>query len=477
MPKPVLLIVDDEEEFLKSLERALTPDYRVRCARSRVEALSLLIPPPDVVLLDLRLEESDATNREGLNLLQELHSHFPYMPILMITAYGDIHTAVEAMKLGAADFLEKPPNLQELRTRLLHALEGSRLKRYAAQIEERLHRVDPGHLIGDSVVMQEVKRLVELAAQDGRVTVLITGETGTGKELVARAIHERGVRRQYPFVAVALAALPLQMIEAELFGYEAGAFTDARERHIGYIESAHGGILFLDEISETDQGVQAKLLRFLEERTFQRLGSTQPIQVDVQVVAATNADLAQRVREGRFREDLYYRLKVYEIHLPPLRDRKEDIPPLVDHFLRLQKSQGRRIEGVNAVAMERLMRYDWPGNVRQLKNFLEAAALRAQLEGRTHIEERDLPRELSETPPSVPQQQGTAQTSLPVQESVARAELQCVEEALRKVGGKKTEAWKLLGYSNRFTFTRRVRLLLKRFPHLREEFPTIAVRF
>lgn len=472
MSKAALLIVDDDEEFLRSLKRALAPEYEVRCARSRVEALSLLIPPPDAALMDLRLDESDTANREGLSLLQELHTHFPYLPILMVTAYGDINVAVEAMKLGAADFLEKPLDLQELRARLTHALQESQIKRRAAQMEEHLRRIEPGQIIGDSPAMKEVKRQIEAAAQDGRVTVLITGETGTGKELVARAIHASGARRHYPFVAVALSALPLQMIEAELFGYEAGAFTDARDRHIGYIESAHGGVLFLDEISETDLGVQAKLLRFLEERTFQRLGNTQPIQVDVQLLAATNADLAQRVREGRFREDLYYRLKVYEIHLPPLRERKEDIPLLMEYFLRLQRMQGRRVERTSSDAMRLLMDYDWPGNVRQLKNFLEAAALRAQLEGRNLIETRDLPRELLEVSPVHSPQGGFS-----VHESVARAELQCVEEALQKVGGKKTEAWKLLGYSNRFTFTRRVRLLLERFPHLRQEFPTVAKRF
>lgn len=472
MSKPVLLIVDDSEEFLRSLRRALAQDYEVRCARSRAEALSLLIPPPDAALLDLRLDESDVTNREGLNLLQELHTHFPYMPILMVTAYGDINIAVEAMKSGAVDFLQKPVDLQELRTRLAHALQETLLKRRAVLIEEQLRRIEPGQIIGDSPPMQEVKRLIEAAAQDGRVTVLVTGETGTGKELVARAIHAQGVRRQYPFVAVALAALPLQMVEAELFGYEAGAFTDARERHIGYIEAAHGGVLFLDEISETDQGVQAKLLRFLEERTFQRLGSIQPIHVDTQVIAATNADLLQRVHEGRFREDLYYRLKVYEVHLPSLRERKEDIPALANYFLRLQRMQGRRVERISSDAMELLIRYDWPGNVRQLKNFLEAAALRAQLEERNLIEARDLPRELLEV-----SSLHSPQSKFSVHESVARAELQCVEEALQKVGGKKTEAWKLLGYTNRFTFTRRVRLLLERFPHLRQEFPTVASRF
>ena len=472
MSKPVLLIVDDEEEFLHSLRRALVQDYEVRCARSQAEALSLLIPPPDVALVDLRLDESDATNREGLILLKELRHYFPYMPLLMITAYGDVSVAVEAMKQGATDFLEKPVNLQELRTRLAHALQDNLLKRRAAQMEEHLRRIEPGQIIGDSRPMREVKRLIEAAAQDGKVTVLVTGETGTGKELVARAIHAQGIRREYPFVAVALAALPLQMVEAELFGYEAGAFTDARERHIGYIEAAHGGVLFLDEISETEQGTQAKLLRFLEERAFQRLGSIQPIQVDTQVIAATNADLLQRVREGRFRDDLYYRLKVYQIHLPSLRERKEDIPALVDYFLHLQKMQGRRVERISTNAMDLLIHYDWPGNVRQLKNFLEAAALRAQLEKRNLIEARDLPREVLEASSVTSQQQ-----EFSVHESVARAELKVVEEALQKVGGKKTEAWRLLGYSNRFTFTRRVRMLLERFPHLRQEFPTVASRF
>ena len=477
MSKPVLLIVDDEEEFLHSLRRALMQDYEVRCARSRAEALSLLIPPPDVALVDLRLHELDETNREGLLLLQELRHHFPHMPVLMITAYGDVSVAVEAMKQGAADFLEKPVSLPELRARLASALEHSSVHRRAVQLESEIRRLEPREIIGNSAVMHEVRRWIDAAAQDGRVTVLITGETGTGKELVARAIHAQGHRRHRPFIAVALAALPVQMIEAELFGYEAGAFTDARERHIGYLEAAHGGVLFLDEISEIDVGVQAKLLRFLEERTFHRLGSTQPIQVDVQVIAATNADLAQRVQNGHFREDLYYRLKVCEIHLSPLRERPEDIPLLTDYFLRLQRQQGRRVERVSQEAMRILQLYSWPGNVRQLRNYLEAAALRAHLEGRSCIEAEDLPHELHNLA-TVPLPAAMSSTTrMDVHEAAARAELRCVEEVLRKVGGKKTEAWKLLGYSNRFTFTRRVRQLLTRYPHLKQEFPTLASKF
>lgn len=477
MAKPVLLLVDDEPEFLRSLRAALEAEYEVRCARSRVEAFSLLSPAPDVALIDLRLNDEDAANREGLTLLQELRAHFPYLPILMITAYGDMRVAVEAMKQGASDFLEKPLDLVELRARLAAALENSRARQQVALLEADLRRLDPRELIGESEAMREVRRWIDVVAQDGKVTVLITGETGTGKELVARAIHKRGARRSRPFVAVALAAIPSPMTETELFGYEAGAFTDARERRAGYIEAAHGGVLFLDEIGEIDLAVQAKLLRFLEERTFQRLGSTQPVQADVQVIAATNADLAQRVREGRFREDLYYRLKVCEIHLPPLRERREDIPLLVHHFLRLQRQHGRQVEKVSREAMQALQQYSWPGNIRQLKNFLEVSALQAHLHGRTSIELSDLPRELFEIRKPTELLPAHDEKPLDVHEAAARAELQCVEEALQKVHGKKTEAWKLLGYANRFTFTRRVRAILEKFPHLKQEFPLIASKF
>ncbi len=269
------------------------------------------------------------------------------------------------------------------------------------------------------------------------------------------------------------------MMEAELFGYEPGAFTDAKERHIGYLEKASKGVLFLDEVGDLPLEVQAKLLRILEEREFQRLGSTEGIRVDVQVVAATNADLEQRVQDGRFRDDLYFRLKVHEIVLPPLRERAEDIPLLVEHFLNLFRQQGKRVHRIAPQALEVLQQFHWPGNVRQLRNVLESALFWAELHKHRQIELEDLPADVrSEKSTTV--HSGVTQAirdGFSIDEALARVELTYVEQVLAAVHGKKTEAWRLLGYHDRFALSRRVRRIFEEYPHLKQEFPTLAAKF
>lgn len=480
--RPILLVVDDNEDFLRSVSRALQSDYEVRTARTKPEAERMLSPPPDVVLLDVRLRDEDPSNQEGIEVLRLLRERLPQVPVLMITAYGDIELAVECMKMGAMDFIQKArADIREIRARLARALEQARMMQRVRELEQELALIEPWQIVGDSPAIREVKRMVEAVARDGYTTVLIRGETGTGKELVARAIHASGWRRSGPFVAIALATLPPTTVGAELFGYERGAFTDARERRIGYLERAHRGVLFLDEIGDLPPEMQAQLLRFLEEREFQRLGSTSPVKVDVQVIAATNADLEGLVRQGKFREDLYYRLKVYEIRLPPLREHVEDIPALVEHFLRLFRERGRRVVGVTPEVLEVFRHYDWPGNVRQLRNVLEVATFRAELRGSPWIEPADLPSEVRSA-------QGRAElpsaglgvgdeAGLSIHEALARLELAWAERALRMTGGKKTEAWRVLGYRDRFTFTRRIRRLLARYPHLAEEFPLLTGKF
>ncbi|MEM2367343.1 MAG: sigma-54 dependent transcriptional regulator [Candidatus Bathyarchaeia archaeon] len=481
MSKPTLLIVDDNEDFLTSMGRALQYEYEVRYARSKVEALNSLSPPPDIVLLDLRLDDTDPDNHEGMDVLRILRRQFPQMPIVMVTAWDvEVDLAVECMKLGAVDFIQKRRvNIKEIKTRLARALEQAQLTQRVAELEKEIQLIEPREIVGKSRAIQEIKRLIKGVAQDGYVTVLIRGETGTGKELIARAIHASGWRRKGPFVAVALASLPLSMVEPELFGYERGAFTDAEERHIGYIEKAHRGVLFLDEIGDLHLEVQSKLLRFLEEREFQRLGNTEPIKVDVQVLAATNANLEERVRRGLFRKDLYYRLKVHEIYIPPLRERTEDIPLLVEHFLHLFHRRGRRVNRISSEALETLCRCPWPGNVRQLKNAIESALFWAELKGHSQIEVEDLPPDVRQVPLEQPQAEVKRIDSegFCVDEALARTELACIEEALKLTRGKKTEAWKLLGYHDRFTFYRRVRRILKRYPHLVEEFPQVKTSF
>lgn len=472
-----LLIIDDDKPFLASLERALRRDFVILTASDPTSARKAFAEAPDIVLLDIRLDETDELNRGGVELLQEFLEARPEVPIVMISAYGDVDTAVECMRLGAADFIQKPAGISELRQRLKTALEHARLSRKAAQLEERLQQLEPTDLIGGCPQMQEVKRLIQMVAQDGYVTVLVRGETGTGKELVARAIHRLGWRSNEPFVPVAIASLNPNLVESELFGHEAGAFTDARGRRIGFIEKAKGGVLFLDEIGDLPPEVQLKLLRFLEERTFTRVGSSDEIKVDVQIVTATNRDLEKALAESQIREDLYFRLKSIQIFLPPLRERLDDIPLLVKHFLKILRTQGRtRIEDLSPEAIEALAQYKWPGNVRELKAVIERAVIYANFNGHQRIEVGDLPLEIlspsgyrTETPFRVQ----IAEDGMNLDQQLARWELTYIEEALRSTEGRKTEAWKLLGLNDRFALRRRVATLLNRYPHLASEFPLI----
>lgn len=484
MHRPVLLIVDDDELLLTSYQRALKGEYEVLGARSASEALALLSPPPEVILLDLRLRADDVHNREGLTLLKTLQQQFPQLPVLMITAYGDIDIAVECMKHGAVDFIQKPQvDLKEIKTRLTRALEHARLSRRVSELEKELHLIEPRRIVGISLAIQEIKKVIEAAARDAQVTVLILGDTGTGKELVARAIHASGWRGNGPFVAVTVNTLPPPTIASELFGYEPGAFTDARGRHIGYLEKAHGGVLFLDEVGNVEPGVQDKLLRFLEEREFQRLGNTKPIKVDVQIIAATNSDLEKLVRKGLFRKDLYSRLNVLQIVIPRLNDRAEDIPVLSEHFLQIFRARGKKIRGIGQAALALLNKFDWPGNIRQLKNALESAVFWAELRHHEEIEVDDLPADVRQT--------GIGSTivgfcepgmeGFKFEEVRARGDLSYIDKALRaaeKLDPNKiiTTTADLLGIT-RFKLTNVVKKIFQDHPHLTEEFPYVKGAF
>ena len=471
-----MLIVDDDASFVRSLKRRLQDDFDVVIALNASEARQHIAEGFDILLLDMRLDEQDESNREGLELLSEFHSAYPDVPIVMMTAYGDIETAVEAMKCGAVDFLAKPFEIPKLRTTLHNALQQYQLKRRISALQDELHRIEPWEIIGKDPKIEEIRRLIQIVAQDGYVTVLITGETGTGKELVARAIHKQGWRSDAPFGPIALSALNPNLIERELFGHEKGAFTDATEARAGYIEQAHGGVLFLDEIGDLSPDMQVKLLRFLEERSFCRLGSTHPISVDVQVITATNQDLEAKVQQGVFRSDLYYRLKTFQIHLPPLRERREDIPLIIEHFLKLFRKQGRtHIRKVSSEAMGALQAYSWPGNVRELRSAIERAIIYATYHDSQQIEWEHLPLEIRHQEHGM---ERDVQIKLPPQgtqlaEELARLELSYIEQALRATNGRKSEAWKLLGLNDRFALLRRIKRIHARYPHLLETFPLI----
>ncbi|MEW6228654.1 MAG: sigma-54 dependent transcriptional regulator [Bacillota bacterium] len=368
-----ILVVDDDQGIRETLEAVLSEEgYRISTAATGQSALQMAGERDfQLVLLDLRMPDIG-----GLELLPRLRSELPWAPVIIMTAYGTIKTAVEAVKQGAYDFVAKPFDLDEMRITIEKALSHERLK----MENERLRMMLEDEFVFKEIVGQNEKMRVVFdlikKVMNHDVTVLIVGESGTGKELVARAIHYNSPRRNGPFLKLNCAALPDALLESELFGYEKGAFTGALARKPGRFELADGGTLFLDEIGNMSPSMQVKLLRVLQEKEIERVGSKGSIRVDVRILAATNSNLKAEVAKGAFREDLYYRINVVQIHLPPLRERRDDIPLLVQHFIKeLNVSLGKEFSGVSPQAMGCLLRYDWPGNVRELKNALEAAML------------------------------------------------------------------------------------------------------
>ena len=385
-----LLLIDDEADVQYSFRRIFdTPETQVIGAISGEEGLKLLSKVhPDVVLLDIRLG-----GISGLETLRRIRQTDARLPVIMMTAYGTTRTAIEAMKLGAFDYLLKPFEVDRLRQVVATALKAARDMRHVVSYQPLLTSEDHAvGIIGRSDVMQEVfKTIGQVAASD--TTVLITGESGTGKELVARAIYHHTRRSHQPFLALNCAAIPENLLESELFGHERGAFTGAVAQRIGRFEQCHRGTLFLDEIGEMSTATQAKILRVLQSGTFERVGGSQTVNVDVRVIAATNKALDEAVARHEFREDLFYRLNVVRIHLPPLRQRAEDIPLLVDYFLKKTGSStlGRRVRTVSPEALALLQGHAWPGNVRELENAIQRAAVLAKGEV---VSPADLPPEI-----------------------------------------------------------------------------------
>ena len=373
MPEGRILIADDEDGLRWVLEKGLRQaGYEVSAVKDGAQAESQAQAEPfDLIFLDIRMPGMD-----GLTLLSRLREVGPDALVVIMTAHGTMETAISAMQRGAYDYLAKPFDIDQVLLLAERALTARRLAQEVTQLKKGLRDVwEFGALVGRHSRMQEVyKTIGRIAASD--VTVLLRGDSGTGKELVARAIHHYSRRAGRPFIAVSSAAIPAQLLESELFGHERGAFTDAKERQLGKLELAHGGTLFLDEVGDMPPDLQAKLLRALQERSFERVGGHDPIRVDVRVLAATNRDLEAMMRESRFREDLFYRLNVVTLFLPPLRDRRDDVPLLVEHFLaKYQADLGER--AVAPEALDRLTGYDWPGNVRELENVVQRAMVMA----------------------------------------------------------------------------------------------------
>jgi DNA-binding NtrC family response regulator len=467
--KPVLLLVDDDRDYLDSLEAALRGEYEARKALSKTEALDRLSPPPQAILLDVHLRGKGSTDEDGVELLSELRAIMPHVPVLMATGDGDVGLVVRCLQLGALDFLQKGRSSpRAIKARLDLVLKHAR---EAEDAQTFRHKLEPHALIGCSPHIESLRETIAAVSKDGGINVLIRGETGTGKEVVAKRIHLEGPRQSGRYVPVILSAVPEGLVESELFGCEKGSFTGANERRLGYAEEAHRGVLFLDEIGEADVSIQVKLLRFVEEREVHRIGSNKPIKVDVQILAATNADLEQRVRDGRFRADLYQRLKVFEIFLSPLRERREDIGPLINHFLTIlsrgnPRGTNPRVPALSSQAQLALERFDWPGNVRQLKNVIESSLIHARIANRERIDVLDLPSYVLEQAPSRSRIKQVGDVGFCINEALARTELAYIEEALRKSGGSIAKAGEVLGYGNRFRLRSRLKRIQRAFPSL-----------
>ena len=443
MIKPMLLIVDDEKPTREGLRAALEDRYDVYLAEDAAAASELLEKEHfDVLLTDLRLPSED-----GMKLIARAKSLSKPPVCILMTAYGSEEVAVEAMKRGADDYIAKGRmQIDELELRIARALRHQTLETENESLRQQLDKkYGLENIIGESTVMQEVLQTVRQVAP-AKSNVLILGESGTGKELIARAIHQLSPRARAPLVTVHCAGLPRELLESELFGHEKGAFTGAHERRIGRAEQAQGGTLFLDEIGEIDATIQIKLLRFLGERTFERVGSNKTLTADVRLVAATNRNLDELVKTGAFREDLYFRLKVVEIWLPPLRERTEDIPLLAQSFLReFAKENDKKVNDFAPEALEAMMKYRWPGNVRELRTSIERAVVFCRGE---KITLRDLPASVRAGGAGAAPMVATPvleQNNLTVEE----AEKQLMIRALKECNGNRTLAAKRIGISRR----------------------------
>ena len=445
-----VLVVDDEEVLAGAMGEYLRRfGYAVNVRSTGEEGLKAIDQePPDIVVLDYRLPRMD-----GLEVLRRIKASRPEVEVILLTAHGTVENAVEAMRVGAFDYLSKPLDLEELRLVVGKALHSVRQSQELDYLRSRVDPENPSReIVGESEKIFEVKKLIQqiaaIEAISGKESpaILLTGETGTGKELVARSIHSRSPRANKPFVEINCAAIPNALLEAELFGYEKGAFTDAKANKIGLFEAADGGTLFLDEISSLDLNLQAKLLKAIEERSVRRLGSIQMRRFDVMLITATNQPLEQAIQEKNFREDLYYRLKVLEVCLPPLRERGNDAVTLAEHFVKLHaRRYNRGPKALSAAAASVIARYAWPGNVRELSNIIERAVL---LKAGATIEPDDLalrPASRSEAP----SQDSDSIITIDLSKGIVLEDLErtIIEAVLGRTGWNRTRAANLLGLS------------------------------
>jgi DNA-binding NtrC family response regulator len=439
MDKGNLLIVEDDPLQRKLIKENLEQEGHIvfECATG-TEALNIIADQPiDIAVVDYKLD-----GETGIDVIQKVVEQNPLITPIMVTAYGNVENAVEALKIGAYDYIVKPIDFQKFLMVIERAQERQKLKKEVSLLRGSLEeKFSPKNFIFLSTEMNEVALLTAKAAKT-EATVLISGETGTGKDFVAKTVHFSSKRKQGPYLAVNIPSLPETLVESELFGSEKGAFTGAHERKIGKFEAASGGTLYLDEIGDLPHQIQVKLLRFLQEREFYRLGSSQSIKSDVRIIAATNRDLETLMKQEKFRADLYYRLNVIRIQVPPLRKRKEDIPPLVDHFIRKYgEKEGKKIEGISAEAMALLIRYAFPGNIRELENVIERAVVFCENDT---IKMADLPVFLKEK-----NEEDLVMSDLTLTKKVQKLEIMEIRRALRENNGIKSRAAQALGITER----------------------------
>lgn len=432
-----ILVVDDEKSIRDTMRMMLEKDYHVITAKNGREAIKIVKKKPlDLILLDIRMPEVS-----GIDVLKTIKEIDDTVDVIMITAVITVSTAVEAMKKGAYDYITKPFDIDALQALVKNAIEKRRLLKenmYLKSVVESEHEFEK--IVGRTKGIKEIFGLIKDVAKNSSSTVLITGESGTGKELVARAIHNQGKRKENLFVTVNCAAIPENLIESELFGHEKGSFTGAFERRIGKFELASGGTLFLDEISSLPYPMQAKLLRALQEKEIERIGGSKPIPVDVRIIAATNTDLKEQVKKGNFREDLFFRLNVIPINIPPLRERPGDIPLLINHFLHIfNKEFHKKIKGFKKSALAHLTTYHWPGNVRELENLMERLVA---LSSENYLAKEKLPPEITKTKLAPGAEDNYA---LSLKEASRRFEADFINKVLQKAGGSKSKAAKMLG--------------------------------
>jgi DNA-binding NtrC family response regulator len=438
-----VLIVDDELGTRESLKMILKKDYEILLAKDAEEAfIKIKEHSPDVVLLDILLPDLD-----GLKVLERIKQNDPEIIVIMITATKTVKTAVEAMKLGAHDYITKPFDLDELRLIVSRSISTKALKEENKRLWEEIDKsYSFGNIIGKSKGMKEIYKMIRQIA-NSKSTVLIMGESGTGKELISRAIHYNSNRKNFPFITINCAAIPETLIESELFGHEKGAFTDAIRTKKGLFEEADGGTLFLDEIGELSLTTQAKILRFLEEKEFNRVGGSKMIKVDVRLITATNKDLIQLIKKGGFREDLYYRINVVPIILPPLRERKEDIPLLVDHFIKkFNEENHKNVKGVQPEALELMINYEWPGNVRELENLMERVIA---LTPNEYIQPKELPFSLVNVSKSNGLKESILSGQIPFLKAEEEFEKEVILDALKRSNNVQSHAAAILGISRR----------------------------